>query len=75
MDDARRKMPKLKCPYCNKRVADLPSRELKNISTLECYKRVNLSTSDIVLECPHCHEFVVLRIVTIDKLIMSKHSS
>lgn len=69
IDDMRRKMPKLKCPYCRKRVADLATKELKNFSTLERYEDIEKGYHDIILECPHCHRLVSLQIKRIGDLI------
>ena len=75
IDDARRKMSKLKCPYCHKRVADLATKDLRNISTLERYEGTQVSNLDIILECPHCHHFVVfsMKIKRINELASVNH--
>lgn len=66
-DDGRRHLPKMKCPYCYKRFGDLPNRELKNRSKLVTKDQIVIS-KDIVLQCPHCHNFVGLRIENIEKI-------
>lgn len=66
IDDGRRKMPKLYCPYCSKRFGDVPNKEIKNISQL--LKRDYISANDFILECPHCHNFVGLRISNIQNV-------
>lgn len=75
VDDTRRKMPKLKCPYCQKRVVDMATKELRNISALEKYEETNKSELDIVLECPHCHHFVLLQIKVLSALLSNSYSA
>lgn len=58
IDDGRRHMPKLKCPYGNHRFADVPDVAFRNDSEL---KRLSeTSDADYILECPHCHRKVGL---------------
>lgn len=59
IDDGRRKMPKLKCPYCNKRVCDLPNTALKNSCTL--IETNEIGEDDIVLKCLHCGNIIGFR--------------
>ena len=62
-DDGRRYMPKLKCPYCNRRFVDVVDSRTKNESSVVKWeKNVDI---DFVLECPHCHEKVGLIIATL----------
>ena len=63
-DDGRRSMPKLNCPYCGKRCADVPNAMFKNKSRL--VKLDCVSENDYILECPHCHKKVGLHIDNID---------
>ena len=60
IDDGRRKMPKIKCPYGNHRFADVPNLSLRNGSELK--KLSEASFIDYILECPHCHQKVALSI-------------
>lgn len=59
-DDGRRKMPKLKCPYCNKRVIDLPNKEFKN--TFSLVKANDIEEFDAVLKCLHCGKIIGFRL-------------
>ena len=70
IDDGRRKMPKLKCPYCDKRVADLPSKDIKNISNL--VKENEIEDNDIVLKCMHCGNIIGFRLLILKETRHSK---
>ena len=60
INDGRRYMPKMKCPYGNHRFADVPDIALRNDSEL---KRLSEASSiDYILECPICHQKVALMI-------------
>lgn len=63
-NDGRKSMPKLNCPYCGKRFADVPSAQFKNKS--ELVKLDNISADDFILECPHCHKKAGLHIDNIN---------
>lgn len=63
-NDGRKNMPKLSCPYCGRRCADVPNKEYKNKSQLVTMD--NLSSDDYILECPHCHRKVGLHIENIN---------
>lgn len=65
IDDGRRKMPKMKCPYGNHRFADVADVMLRNDS--ELVKFSEGSDVDYVLECPHCHQKVGLYITPLHK--------
>ena len=52
-NDGRKSMPKLNCPYCGKRFADVPNAQFKNKSQLVTMDKI--SADDFILECPHCH--------------------
>ena len=70
LDDGRRKMPKLKCPHCNKRVIDLPNKELKNNCTL--IKTNEICKDDIILKCLHCGKIIGLRTSILRKINNTK---
>ena len=59
-DDGRRAMPKLKCPLCGKRCADVADAKLRNKSVLKPLEV--LPDADYIIECPHCHEPLALSI-------------
>ena len=67
IDDGRRRMPKLKCPYGNHRVADVVDVMLRNDS--ELVKLAEASIIDYILECPHCHQKVGLYIIPLHQSI------
>ena len=58
IDDGRRYMPKMKCPYGNHRFADVPDIALRNDSELK--RLSDASAIDYILECPICHQKVAL---------------
>jgi len=58
--DNRKNMPKLNCPYCGKRCADVPNKDYKNASQLVTID--NIGKDDYILECPHCHKKMGLHI-------------
>ena len=59
-DDGRRLMPKIKCPYCNKRLADVANSKLRNESMIA--RISDLPVIDFIFECPHCHKMVALNL-------------
>lgn len=50
-DDGRRRMPKARCPLCQKRAVDVRTRELKNALKMVEAKD---PAADLVLLCPNC---------------------
>lgn len=58
IDDGRRYMPKLKCPYGNHRFADVPNVFLRNNSELRRFSEE--TSADFILECPRCHQKIAL---------------
>ena len=75
MHDGRKSMPKIKCPYCRKRIADLPNKEYKNAAIVKKYSAEMTEGDAIILECPHCHEFVSFQINGLKQLIIAKESA
>lgn len=69
MYDERKMMPKLKCPCCRKRVADLPNKKLKNATIIKKFDAGKPVQDDIILECPHCHSFISLQILSINSFL------
>ena len=59
-------MPKLKCPCCNKRVIDLPDKDLKNNCKLVRTKEI--VDSDIILKCLHCGNLIGFRLTLYEKI-------
>ena len=57
--DNRRKMPKLKCPHCGGRCADVADAKLKNNSVLT---KTESEPADFMIECPRCHKLFGLYI-------------
>ena len=57
--DKRRKMPKLKCPHCGGRCADVADTKLKNQSVLT---KTESEPADFMIECPRCHKLFGLYI-------------
>ena len=56
MADNRKRMPKLDCPHCGKRCADV---KLKNDSVV---LKLGAEPADYVIECPRCHKLFGLYI-------------
>jgi len=57
--DNRKKMPKLDCPHCGKRCADVADVKLKNDSVV---LKLGAEPADYVIECPRCHKLFGLYI-------------
>ena len=64
IDDGRRKMPKLKCPYCSKRFADVSSPSLRNESSL--LKLQDVVNPQYIMECHNCHKKIALVIRSLE---------
>ena len=75
MHDGCKLMPKIKCPCCGKRIADLPNKEYKNAAIVKKYSAEMTEGDAIILECPHCHEFVSLQFDSLKRLIIPKESA
>ncbi len=58
-NDNRRKMPKLNCPHCGGRCADVADAKLKNNSVLT---KTESEPADFMIECPRCHKLFGLYI-------------
>lgn len=59
-DDGRRKMPKMRCPFCHARLLDVADAQLKNQS--ELLPLTAASHADYILECPACKNKIALSI-------------
>ena len=59
MTDNRKKMPKLRCPHCQARCADVADVKLKNNSVVT---KLSDEPADYVIECPRCHKLFGLYI-------------
>lgn len=59
MTDNRKRMPKLKCPHCDSRFADVADVKLKNGSTVS---KLGAESADLIIECPRCHKLFGLYI-------------
>lgn len=68
-------MPKIKCPCCRKRIADLPNKEYKNAAIVKRYSKDQSENNAIILECPHCHEFVSLQLNDFNSGIITKETA
>ena len=58
--DKEKYFPKLKCPYCKKRFADVSGKPLRNDCILVKYE--NIRHAQFIFECPHCHNRVGLEV-------------
>ena len=59
-DDGRRKMPKMRCPFCHARLLDVADVQLKNQS--ELLPLTEATHADYILECPACKNKIALSI-------------
>ena len=59
MIDNRKNLPKLKCPYCQSRCADVADAKLKNNSVVST---LGAEPADYIMECPRCHKLFGLYI-------------
>lgn len=75
MHDGRKFMPKIKCPCCGKRIVDLPNKEYKNAAIVRRYSAEMAVSNAIILECPHCHEFVSLQFDDLYRLLIPKETA
>ena len=53
MTDNRKNQPKLKCPHCQSRCADVADVKLKNSSMVSA---LGAEPADYIIECPRCHK-------------------
>ena len=53
MTDNRKTMPKLKCPHCGSRCADVVDAKLKNSSVVSA---LGTEPADYIIEYPRCHK-------------------
>ena len=63
IDDGRRNMPKMRCPYCGSRLLDVSDAKLRNPSELK--PLTSAGKADYVLECPKCKNALGLSIKTL----------
>ena len=59
MTDNRKNLPKLKCPHCSSRCADVADAKLKNSSVVSA---LGTEPADYIIERPRCHKLFELYI-------------